>query len=107
MTLDRASPAPMVAVLVAALVAFVASAICVLPAHVATKKTGTSIEVARLATFHTVKPIPRSADSDPGTTATPHVSAPVASYRAAVVSPPSASWCPPKKARAELMVFLI
>lgn len=108
MTFDRVRrPAPMLAVLVAALVAFVASAISMLPAHAAAKKTGASIETARLARVQAAKPIPRTADSDPGTAATPRVPAPLAAHRAPAASPPSASWSPPAKARAELMVFLI
>ncbi len=98
---------PKLAVLVAALVAFLAGAVFVTP--VAPNKRGSvSIEAARAATMQAVKPTARKAERGPGAAPVPRPVAPPPAYHATrVASPPPASWTPLAKARAELMVFLI
>lgn len=98
---------PKLAVLVAALVAFLVGAVFVTPVA-PNKRRGVSIEAARAATTQAVKPTARKAERGPGTTPALRPLAPLPAYLAVRAAPPSpASRTPPAKARVELMVFLI
>lgn len=91
----------------AALLAFLASSVVVAPTFASAKKVA-SFEAARLATMQAVKPTVRKVERGPGAAAMPCLFAPAPAWHTTIAAPARpASWTPPAKAHAELMVFLI
>lgn len=98
----------MLAVLVTALVAFVAAAVFVRPVLTPAAKAGAAIDAARLPSVHAAKPTPRKAERGTAAAPLPAAFAVVLPARPIIEASRSpASFTPPAKSRAQLMVFLI